>query len=310
VQTVVHLVRNYYSHQDFCIITPYDAQRAAIQKELKDKDLPWDRVFNVDSFQGQLGEPFREETYLPHPCHSGNEADFVIVSVVRSGSHSGFLSSKNRMNVILTRCRKGLIIVSSKSFLRGDGGRNTLLGELEQEWVTRFGPRLGDNAWVDWRQVAERPGKCRLPHSRDTVTTGRTKVDSGKTSTTTPTSHRPPLPSASSPPKPRQTGRPALAVLDQPSKQTPTKVVNHKAPPTSPPQASVPIQPPLKVSGTEKRKKSTNMTSEAPKHMHNHTPVQMSGQSPGGTDEDPSTGIRVCGGWREWPPLPMSASNC
>jgi len=143
---------------------------------------------------------------------------------------------------MLTRCRKGLIIVSSKSFLRR-GGRYTLLGKLEQEWVTR----IGDAAWVDWRQVAE--GKCRLPHSQDTVPRGRKEVYSGTTSILTSASYRPPLPSVSSPPQlPR---RRALAVLEQPSKQTWTKVVNHGAPPTS--QASVQIQPPLKVSGTEER---------------------------------------------------------
>jgi len=147
---------------------------------------------------------------------------------------------------MLTRCRKGLIIVSSKSFLRG-GGRQTLLGKLEQEWVTR----LGDAAWVDWRLVAER--KCRLPHSRDTVARKRTEVYPGTTSIVTPASHCPPLPSVSSPPKLPQ--RRTLAVLEKPSKQTSTEVVNHGAPPTSPLQPSVSIRPPFKVSGTEERQK-------------------------------------------------------
>ena len=45
-------MRNYYRHKDVCVITPYDAQRGAIQKALKDAELPDDSVFNVDSFQG------------------------------------------------------------------------------------------------------------------------------------------------------------------------------------------------------------------------------------------------------------------
>lgn len=49
---MVHLIRHYYRERDFCVITPYDAQRAAIQKRLKAERLPHDRVFNVDSFQG------------------------------------------------------------------------------------------------------------------------------------------------------------------------------------------------------------------------------------------------------------------
>jgi regulator of nonsense transcripts 1 len=46
-------VKHYYRALDFCIITPYDAQRAAIQAGLKAENLPWETVFNVDSFQGK-----------------------------------------------------------------------------------------------------------------------------------------------------------------------------------------------------------------------------------------------------------------
>ena len=54
VHTVVRLVKQYYNKEDFCVITPYDAQRAAISMQLKKEkdDLRSDRVFNVDSFQG------------------------------------------------------------------------------------------------------------------------------------------------------------------------------------------------------------------------------------------------------------------
>ncbi|KAK0200665.1 AAA domain-containing protein, partial [Desarmillaria ectypa] len=95
--------------RNFCIITPYDAQRAAIERELKNNNLPWERVFNVDSFQG-------------------NEADVVLVSVVRC-REPGFLRSDQRMNVMLTRCRRGLVIVASRSFVSGPG-QSTLVGKL------------------------------------------------------------------------------------------------------------------------------------------------------------------------------------
>ncbi|KAK0482994.1 P-loop containing nucleoside triphosphate hydrolase protein [Armillaria luteobubalina] len=53
VRTVAQLVEHYYQNHDFCVLTPYDAQRAAIEAELKSQNLPWERrVFNVDSFQG------------------------------------------------------------------------------------------------------------------------------------------------------------------------------------------------------------------------------------------------------------------
>ncbi|KAF9459528.1 AAA domain-containing protein [Collybia nuda] len=129
IRTIVHLVRSYYRHKNFCVITPYDAQRAAIEKALKDENLPWECVFNVDSFQG-------------------NEAKFVLISVVRSGG-PGFLTSINRMNVMLTRCQAGLVVVTSRSFLHR-GGWNTLLGKLARHWEDC----RGDDAWVEWRSVA------------------------------------------------------------------------------------------------------------------------------------------------------------
>ncbi|KAI0737249.1 AAA domain-containing protein, partial [Daedaleopsis nitida] len=99
---------------DFCIITPYDGQRAAIVERLKNDDLPWERVYNVDSFQG-------------------HEAPYVIISTVRT-TGPGFLRSLNRMNVMLTRCKAGMVVVTNRRFLTGPG-RETLLGGLAQRWA-------------------------------------------------------------------------------------------------------------------------------------------------------------------------------
>jgi hypothetical protein len=52
VHTIMNLVRLYYLSENFCIITPYDAQRSAIEKQLKSEGLPCEQVFTVDSFQG------------------------------------------------------------------------------------------------------------------------------------------------------------------------------------------------------------------------------------------------------------------
>ena len=41
--------------KNFRIITPYDAQRNLIERQLKAANLPWeDKCYNVDSFQGAL----------------------------------------------------------------------------------------------------------------------------------------------------------------------------------------------------------------------------------------------------------------
>jgi regulator of nonsense transcripts 1 len=58
VHMVVRVARRYQQHGlDFCIITFYDPQRAAIAKALESADLPSERVYNVDSFQGMCHFP-------------------------------------------------------------------------------------------------------------------------------------------------------------------------------------------------------------------------------------------------------------
>lgn len=61
----------------------------------------------------------------------GNEEDFIIISVVRSFS-LGFLTNLRRTNVMLSRCKKGMFIISGKKFLEGLA-KNTLLGEFLKE---------------------------------------------------------------------------------------------------------------------------------------------------------------------------------
>ena len=55
-----------------------------------------------------------------------------ILSSVRT-RQPGFLKSQPRMNVALTRCRKGMVVVTDKSFLQGRGEK-TLLGQLCSTW--------------------------------------------------------------------------------------------------------------------------------------------------------------------------------
>ncbi|KAI0090549.1 AAA domain-containing protein, partial [Irpex rosettiformis] len=123
--------------KDYCIITPYDAQRAKIVKELEAAGLPSDKVFNVDSFQG-------------------HEAEYVIVSATRT-TRPGFLSVRSRTNVMLTRCKAGMIIVTNAYFASYCAER-TLLGKLTAHW--------GDlqphgSLWIDWRKIVE--GSVDLP---------------------------------------------------------------------------------------------------------------------------------------------------
>ncbi|GMH97612.1 hypothetical protein TrST_g10670 [Triparma strigata] len=75
------------------VITFYKAQLEALEKALK--GFPDVEVCTVDSAQG-------------------SEADIVIISCVRSGGkHIGFLSTKCRLNVAISRAKKQLIIIGN-----------------------------------------------------------------------------------------------------------------------------------------------------------------------------------------------------
>ncbi|KAJ7648217.1 hypothetical protein DFH06DRAFT_906981, partial [Mycena polygramma] len=65
------------------------------------------------------------------------------------------------MNVMLTRAKKGMVIVTCSSFLRSDDGGKTLLGRLARYWETRK-----QDQWIDWRRVAD--GTADLPGSLGT----------------------------------------------------------------------------------------------------------------------------------------------
>ncbi|KAG1747231.1 P-loop containing nucleoside triphosphate hydrolase protein [Suillus paluster] len=56
IAVIIHLARIYVKQgKQYRILTPYDAQRTEIEKQLKLAELPWaDKCFNVDSFQGKL----------------------------------------------------------------------------------------------------------------------------------------------------------------------------------------------------------------------------------------------------------------
>jgi AAA domain len=75
----------------------------------------------------------------------------VILSSVRT-KQPGFLKSQPRMNVALTRCRKGMVVVTDKSFLQG-AGRSTLLGQLCRTWS-----RHHDACWIDRNAMLNNSG--------------------------------------------------------------------------------------------------------------------------------------------------------
>mgnify|MGYP003918237553 FL=1 len=74
------------------------------------------RVDTIDSFQGQ-------------------EADVVYISLVRSNDRQevGFLKDYRRMNVALTRAKRGLFIIGDTATLGQDDFFGSLLNTIESQ---------------------------------------------------------------------------------------------------------------------------------------------------------------------------------
>jgi len=123
--------------KQFRIITPYDAQRSLIEERLKLRGLEWkDKCFNVDSFQGSFSQYICDH-HVYRLFVVGNEEDYIVISLVRSMA-LGFLADLRRTNVMLTRCKKGMIICTSQNFMKR-AGWDSLVGNLleyyEHEWI-------------------------------------------------------------------------------------------------------------------------------------------------------------------------------
>ncbi|KIL67535.1 hypothetical protein M378DRAFT_261164 [Amanita muscaria Koide BX008] len=105
-------------------------------------DLYWgDKCFSVDSFQGLSLDSLLDLLRLI--TIKGNEDDYIIISVVRS-LEMGFLKNLRRTNVMLTRCKRGMFVISSQKFLAGPGA-NSLVGEMAKE--------IGLKGWLGVEEI-------------------------------------------------------------------------------------------------------------------------------------------------------------
>jgi len=83
----------------------------------------------------------------------GREKELILFSAVRSnrGGRVGFLGDWRRLNVMLTRARRGLIVVGSAATLRHDA-----LWQLWFEWCERHGSIVDRKAWIETISMAVR----------------------------------------------------------------------------------------------------------------------------------------------------------
>lgn len=143
---------------DIGIIAPYAAQIKLLT-----------RMMNTDStyrerFKAVLGD--QRAMHLEHieiktvDGFEGREKDVIIFSTVRNngGGNIGFLADKKRLNVGLTRAKRGLFVVGSISTLRvakmASAGRNTAAASDEEAKTRAPVVRVGKGA-DSWRRYAD-----------------------------------------------------------------------------------------------------------------------------------------------------------
>lgn len=106
--------------KDIGVITPYNGQVRVLS----------------DLFQEaggrDKGEPFYGLEIKSVDGYQGREKEVIVFSAVRANDHGevGFLSDRRRLNVALTRARRGLIVVGHPNTLQHDSTWKSWL-----EWV-------------------------------------------------------------------------------------------------------------------------------------------------------------------------------
>lgn len=89
---------------DIAVVTFYRAQVDLLRSKIADQKL-------------EMGEHLQVDTV---DAFQGREADVVVISTVRTGSHVGFLSEPRRINVALTRAKTLLIVLGRIETIKRD----------------------------------------------------------------------------------------------------------------------------------------------------------------------------------------------
>lgn len=164
---VSHLVRQgTYSPEDIAVLTPYLGQlqklRGRMAKEatfavnLEERDIEGLEALEEEDEQSRKMQtrrakkpPVSKTTLLRSvrlatvDNFQGEEAKIVIISLVRSNPQNrcGFLSTSNRINVLMSRAKHGCYILGNSETYRGVPMWNQIIGLLQDGG--NFGPDLG-----------------------------------------------------------------------------------------------------------------------------------------------------------------------
>jgi len=127
---------------DVGIVSPYAAQVRLLRKTLR-RELPGRlRRHGVDLTGGLPGRQGQRALEIASvDAFQGREKELIIFSAVRSNKHGnvGFLQDWRRLNVMITRARRGLIVVGNTSTLKGDASWGRWL-----EWANENGLIVGN----------------------------------------------------------------------------------------------------------------------------------------------------------------------
>ena len=105
------------------VLSPYNEQVERLGRAIE--DAVQGKLANIVDFKPGTNAPDFQSTV---DSFQGSEADVVVVSLVRNNDHVGrralgILRDRRRMNVLLSRAKRKLVIVGSMEFLRVQGRR-------------------------------------------------------------------------------------------------------------------------------------------------------------------------------------------
>ncbi|KAF8436537.1 P-loop containing nucleoside triphosphate hydrolase protein [Boletus edulis BED1] len=144
VMKIVHyLVQQGYGSENIVLLTPYLGQLSALREALiKDADAIMNELDSRELARaGLMTSPTShaktQKTRIRLATidnYQGEESDIIVASLTRSNAHGaiGFMNSPERLNVLISRARDGLILIgNSRTFKESKTG-----GEL---WTKFFG---------------------------------------------------------------------------------------------------------------------------------------------------------------------------
>ncbi|KAJ3994672.1 P-loop containing nucleoside triphosphate hydrolase protein [Lentinula boryana] len=122
LKIIKYLVQQGYRTDDLVVLTPYLGQLYKLQNELQSETDPvLNDLDNFELIQAGLLPRFHHNStnkklrLATIDNYQGEESDIVVISLTRSNSNNdiGFMFAPERLNVLLSRARNGLILIGN-----------------------------------------------------------------------------------------------------------------------------------------------------------------------------------------------------